>query len=319
MIIKRLILIAKIVIVLAVSAYLAWELHKSWGKIHQTDWQANYLWLTLAGVFYIAAFVPSAVFWRYAMRSFGQSPGLYESFRAYYIGHLGKYVPGKALPVIIRAGLLDSAKTQPAAAAAAVFLETLTMMSAGAFLAALYAAVLLRNTPTPYGYGLPLLLSAAIMLLAALPVLPPVFRLIAKKVLPKTHSESLRLTFMTLLTGYLLMIPLWLMLGLSLWAVIHGIGISVPFSEYPQFTAAAAFAMVFGFISMVPGGLGTREFMLVQILTAYFATLPDISEPAAATALAITAAGVQRLVSIIAELIVSALLIPARKKRRTLP
>jgi uncharacterized membrane protein YbhN (UPF0104 family) len=300
--IKRLVLAAKIMIVSAVFCWLTWELYKSWNKIHQIDWQPNYIYLTLAGFFYIAAFVPSAVFWRYAMCSFNQSPGLYESFRAYYIGHLGKYVPGKAFAVIIRAGLLDATKTKPVAAAAAVFLETMTMMSAGAFIAALWVTLQFHNIPHAAWLSL---LSAGLMVVSALPVLPPVFCFIAKKVLPKPQSGMLHLTFKTLLIGWLLMIPLWLMLGLSLWAVIHGIGIESSFAEYPRFAAAAAFSVVLGFITMIPGGFGVRDFALAQILTVYFAAL-SIAEPALA---AITAAGVQRIVSIIAELAVSAAVI----------
>ncbi|GHT10134.1 membrane protein [Planctomycetales bacterium] len=293
---------AKAAILLAVLGWVGWELYKSWNKISQLNWQPDYFYLTLCGVFYIAAFVPSVFFWRYVMQTFGQSPGLYESFRAYYIGHLGKYVPGKALAVVLRAGLLDSAKTKPAVAATAVFLETLTMMSAGACIAALFVAVLLRNVH--YGNYLSLL-CIGLMLVSALPIVPRFFKLIAAKILPKEQAQSLQLTFKTLFIGWLLMIPLWLMLGLSVWAALRGIGIDVSLAELPRFIAAAAFSIVLGFITMVPGGLGVREFALAQILVFYFATVPGIMEP---TLAAITVAGVQRLVSIIAELVVSAML-----------
>jgi uncharacterized membrane protein YbhN (UPF0104 family) len=297
-----LIFAAKAAILLAVLGWVTWELYKSWDKVSQINWQPDYFYLTLCGVFYIAAFVPSAFFWRYTMQTFGQSPGLYESFRAYYIGHLGKYVPGKALAVVLRAGLLDSAKTKPAVAAAAVFLETLTMMSAGACIAALFVAILLRNVQ--YG-GYLTLICIALMLVSALPVVPRVFKSIAAKVLPKEQSQTLQLTFKTLLVGWLLMIPLWLMLGLSIWSALCGIGIDAPITELPRFIAAAAFSIVLGFITMVPGGLGVREFALAQILISYFAVLPGVTEPELA---AIAVAGVQRLVSIIAELAVSAML-----------
>ena len=59
-----------------------------------------------------------------------------ETTRAYYVGHLGKYVPGKALVVIIRTGLISGPRVDTTVAAVSIFIETLTMMAVGAFLAA---------------------------------------------------------------------------------------------------------------------------------------------------------------------------------------
>jgi len=46
-----------------------------------------------------------------------------------------KYVPGKALVVILRAGLIRSRRVNAVVAAISVFYETLTMMAVGSFLA----------------------------------------------------------------------------------------------------------------------------------------------------------------------------------------
>ncbi len=68
-----------------------------------------------------------------------------NTLRAYYIGHLGKYVPGKAMVVILRTVMVRGHRVDAAVAAVSVFFETLTMMAVGAFMAAGILAVRLRK------------------------------------------------------------------------------------------------------------------------------------------------------------------------------
>ncbi len=61
---------------------------------------------------------------------------VWVSVRAYLISHLGKYVPGKAMVVVMRVGLTSPYGARPATAALATFYETIAMMAAGAAVAA---------------------------------------------------------------------------------------------------------------------------------------------------------------------------------------
>ncbi len=314
---KRLIFGVKVLIVLAVVGWVAWELYKSWGNLHQIAWKPDYFWLTLSGVLYAVGYVPSCIFWFLSMRSLGQNPGLFETFRAYYVGHLGKYVPGKAMVVVLRSGLLDHEKTRASIAAAAVFLETLTMMAAGAFLSAVIAIIWFRDTP--HGNWLSLL-ALGMMLVSGLPIIPPVFRTLALKLGvgrsdPEIDTKLRGLTVKTLAVGWMLSTLTWILLGLCLWASIRGIGIETgPLTEHlPRFVMAAALSVVLGFVLMIPGGVGVREFALAQVLTTYFAGLPGTAGDAAVQALIVAA--VQRGISILTELFVSACLIAGRSAR----
>jgi len=334
---KPLILTIKILIVLAVAGWVAWELYKSWGKIHLLDWRPDYAWLTFSAFLYVIAYIPAAWFWYYAMRSLGQHPGLYETFRAYYIGHLGKYVPGKAMVVVLRSGLVQSDRTRASVAAAAVFLETLTMMATGAFLAALIIIIWFRDMPNggwlhdipyiglfcdmPYGGGL-MLLALGMMVVSGLPVLPPVFRATALRLGvgrndPDIAAKLRGLNFRTLAVGWCLTGISWIFLGLSLWATIRGMGIETgPLSDVlPRFTLAASLSVVLGFVLMIPGGFLVREFGMAQVLILYFAdqlVANGMSQPEAiqlATLQALVVASVQRMISIFGELIASAIMI----------
>ncbi|MCA9004362.1 MAG: flippase-like domain-containing protein, partial [Planctomycetaceae bacterium] len=97
--------------------------------------QLQVRWLVVAGCIYFLALLPMGCYWILLLRRMGQPIGWYRGMTAYYVGHLGKYVPGKAMVVVLRAGLLGSARTNLTVAATSVFIETFTMMAVGAGLA----------------------------------------------------------------------------------------------------------------------------------------------------------------------------------------
>ena len=307
---QRLFTTIKILIFLVVCGWVGWELYKSWNKIQQVQWSPNYFLLTLSGICYVAAYIPAAIYWRYAMQMLGQQPGLYETFRAYYIGHLGKYVLGKAMVFIIRTGLLNHQRTKITAAGASVFLETMTMMMVGAFVAALIMLLWFRQIEQ--GKWL-MLLAFGTTAGTMLPILPPVFHFIAKQ----CRIELEGLTFKTLAIGWMLYIPLWMMLGVSLWLTILGFGIKSEsvLIELPFCTMAISLSVVAGFMSMIPGGFGVREFALVHMLVLFFTTHPiGAADP---TIFAIAVAAVQRMISVFAELVIAAML--SMKPKRPTP
>ena len=298
---KHLFTAIKILIFLVVCGCVGWKLYTSWDGIRAVQWTPNYLLLTLAGICYAVAFIPAAVFWRYAMQTLGQKPGLYEAFRAYYIGHLGKYVPGKAMVLVIRTGLVQSERTKITAAGASVFVETMTMMAVGAFVAALIAVIGFRQTE--HG-NLPWLLALGVMVGTVLPILPSVFHFAAKK-LKKFNVALEGLSFKTLAIGWLLNVPVWMMLGVSLWLTMLGLGVKSEsfLTELPFCILAISLSIVAGFASMLPAGLGSREAVLLFVLIA----TPPIGV-LESTGIAVVVVTVHRVISILSELTVSAVL-----------
>src|SRR5271166_5550299 len=63
-------------------------------------------WLEMTVLFYLIGLGFSGVFWNWLVASLGERPRLVATLRAYYIGHLGKYIPGKAVGLLLRTGLL---------------------------------------------------------------------------------------------------------------------------------------------------------------------------------------------------------------------
>jgi hypothetical protein len=103
-------------------------------------------WLLLSGVLYLLGIGFSAVYWRRLLVHLGRRPPLGVAARAYYVSQLGKYLPGKALALVLRAGFIRGAGVGPALATVTAFYEVLTTMAAGALLSAVLFALLAPDT-----------------------------------------------------------------------------------------------------------------------------------------------------------------------------
>lgn len=257
-------------------------------------------WLLAAGVVYLLALMPCWLFWHRTLYAMGQRPRWLESFRAFYIGHLGKYVPGKALVVVLRAGLVRSSRVDTTAAAVSVFVETLTMMAVGAGVAAALLALLFREQLSM------LLLALAAVVCAGVPTVPPIFRRLvrlvgARKFNPHIDRSLAGLDFRLMSFGWAANVPGWLLMGLSQWLTLRAIPTMttgpVTWEQIPLVTTCVALAMVAGFVSLLPGGLGPREAVLMALLA-----------PAFGPGAAMVAAIAQRLLSLLAELVLAAVL-----------
>ena len=275
----------------------------------EQDWHFRPAWALIAGTLYLAGLLPAALFWHRVLRVLGQDAGFGKTLRAYLVGHLGKYVPGKAMVVIIRTGLVRGPRVHTGVAAASVFLETLTMMAVGAFLAAAILAVGIRGQNAMFWVAI------GLMVVAGLPTLPPVFRRLARAVGigksdPVVAEKIERLGFPTLLTGWGLMALGWLILGLSYWATLRAMDISGldPIGDLPRYTASVSLAMVAGFLLLIsPGGIIVREGALMLVMIDYLRGLPGVEDPEAT---ALVSAALLRLVWLGTELLIAGILYP---------
>ena len=102
-------------------------------------------WLVAAGVVYTLSWLPSVWFWRELMRALGGRVKFRDAARAYYCGHLGKYIPGKAMVLVIRAALVKDRGCRPLTATVTASYETLTMMGTGVALGAALAPLLFHE------------------------------------------------------------------------------------------------------------------------------------------------------------------------------
>lgn len=269
-------------------------------------------WLILAGAVYLLGWLPSVWFWWELMRRVGGDVSWRSTVRAYYCGHLGKYIPGKAMVLVIRAALVKDHGCRPGLAGLTAAYETVVMMgvglAVGLALVGGMAAELLRNFVPRAGDLLltrPALLPMAVLAAAVL-ALPVLSRVLSRSALfmigrGESANDPVRLSIPLLATGMAAFVLSWAIHGLSLGCAVRAVsGGNFELNMWPQWMGAVALATSLGFAALVaPGGIGIREAVLMEVLRLQ----PGITDQQA-----VAAAVLLRLVWLAAEILAAAVL-----------
>ena len=208
------------------------------------------LGLGLAAVGMTAIAVP----WRQAIQVLGDDLPLRQVVARYYVGELGKYLPGGVWPILGRGELARRWGVRRAAAYSSVVLSLATL-----YLAAMFVVLV----------GLPVLLggddgSGPLAVVALLPVglaclHPAVLRQVVglvERIAKRTLSLPIPSwgTSVALVARY---VPAWLAIGTATWAIARALDPTAPLLEL---AVAAVLSWVVGFVLVpVPGGVGVRE------------------------------------------------------------
>jgi glycosyltransferase 2 family protein len=308
----------------AVAILVLWavgrHVQRTWSDIsqHEVALRVQPGWLVASGLLYLAGLSCSGRFYGNVLQVSSTPIGMAVAVRAYLISHLGKYVPGKAMVVLMRAGLSVPYGARPATAAIATFYETLVMMAAGGLVAGLGFALAGQSPPVEITlpgrgtlalptYHLAGLLGFGLGLAFLVVVLPAAFRrlsLLFSMPFPRVGPEALPgFTGGLLVRGLLWSTAAWILLGCSQLAVAQAFmppGEGPYPSLLPVVTASVALATVAGFVvAVLPGGLGVREGVLMVALG------PSLGQDEA-----VVAALALRLVWVAAEILAAVVLLP---------
>jgi uncharacterized membrane protein YbhN (UPF0104 family) len=253
-----------------------------WTGFKQHGSPIKWGWLLLATATSLAAWIPSLWFWRQLMAALGATAPWLQTARAYYCGHLGKYVPGKGMAIVIRSALLKDCQVPGTTAALTVTIEALTWMWVGSLV-----AIALYPTLKP---GLPAWIAGT----ADHPVLrwsifagvactgPIVYALMMRSHGPlanwfhgstraspaATGPSASHSIFAIWFTGTIGFVASWWLQGLTLGLTIQAVSPQQwNWADWPFWTGTAAVALVGGFVVIfAPGGLGVREGLLMELL-----------------------------------------------------
>jgi len=269
------------------------------------------MWLLAAGAIYAIGWLPSIWFWRKLLQSLGNELCFRDVACAYYCGHLGKYIPGKATVLIIRAGMLKERGVTIAAGALTATYETLTLIAVGGAVAICLSPLFLtaaqwQSLPGFIGwihrwpFAVP-----GIVVLAVIVALPLVARLLSRLSRTVTPAEFLEtgspdtgvIRVRLLYQGCLVYVVAWMCHGLSLGFTLRALSADTfAFAAWPIWTAACGLATSVGFVAVfAPGGLGVREGLLIEMMRS------TVGGPQA-----ILAAGLLRVVWFVTEILVAA-------------
>jgi uncharacterized membrane protein YbhN (UPF0104 family) len=338
-------LVLKWALTLAILAGVAWQFVKILGAPELGVWEqvrgARLGWLIASGGLYLLGLGFPALYWSRLQSHLGQQlPSALTLCRAYYVSHLGKYVPGKAWALVLRATFIGGSRRAMAVAGMAAFYEVLTSMTGGVLFAAILVSLLVPTHGTlpswasihelstlrlgdsePLDGSLLIVLALLLSLPVGLPILPPIFNRLVNRTTSNFRQPDApplpRVRAVHLMEGLALSCGTWLLLGASMTAVFHSVLPQPP--EWTLFlwgrqTAFFAIGYVASFlIFVVPGSIGVREYFLALLLVPELVTGTGL-ERAQARAAVVVSVLILRLVSMIAELLMAGMLywIPRR-------
>jgi uncharacterized membrane protein YbhN (UPF0104 family) len=277
--------LAKLLLAAAILAGVGRQFYHDLGQSAEPDQpdlaqiELRPAWLVAAGGLYLLALSLSACFWYYLLGIFGRRPPFRKAYRAYFLGQLGKYAPGKAWALLLRGGLVSGPDVRMGVAIITAFYEVLTTMAAGALVA---AVVFVFDPPRIADLAWhPAFTGLLLLGLCGLPLLPGVFNFLTQRMASRFafHSPSSeggagavppRIRLATLAVGLAMTGCGWGLLGLSVWAMLQGVLPAPPlltFGTWAYCCGSIGLAYVAGFLAfMIPSGVGVREYFLRQLL-----------------------------------------------------
>lgn len=239
-------------------AFVARSLVRDWDEAESAIRDARLGWIVAALVLAVAAMVAIAVVWRSVFALLGVRARVDRVIAWYFVGELGKYLPGGVWPVLGRGELARRGGVPRVRAYASVGLSLVLLYLTAMFVAVAFLPFALAGSGA----------DGWMLILAALPV----------GVLALHHAVLERfVAFATRISGreidvriprwgesltvILHYVPSWLLVGASTWAVARALD---PNASFARVVFAAVLSWIAGFLAVpVPAGAGVREAVIV--------------------------------------------------------
>jgi glycosyltransferase 2 family protein len=250
---------------IAVAVGLAvWALWSRWPEVVRAGGRLDPGHLAAAALAAVANVVLTGLAWRALLADLGARLPVGLAARVFFVGQIGKYVPGSLWPMIVQAELAKRHVARRSTAAA-----TLVLILLSGTTALLVVLIALPFAPDGGGSGLRW---AALLVLPAAAILHPAvlgrlldrgLRLLGRD--PLARWTSLRGTASA--TGWAL--AAWLFAGLQVWLLSVPLGAPATWRTLALAVGGYALAWAVGLVVVVaPAGAGAREVALVAVLSA---------------------------------------------------
>ena len=291
----------EIAVTAAFLAYVGYALAKRWGDVRGVigDLSLPALGLSLAGA--LAAVWCAFLSWRVLLADFGSRVPVTGAMRIFFVGQLGKYLPGKVWPVLTQMRLGRAHNVPGRSSAAAVLITMFITLGTGLLLTAVALPLLGGKAWQNYWWTLFTVPVAFVVLL------PPVLNRLLALAMRLARREAMPQPLSARGIGLAVFwaVATWLCYGVHLWALLLDLGAGGS-DLIVRSVAAFAGAWSIGFLlAIAPAGLGPRETALVVLLAG------SVSEP-----VALVAAVVSRLLMTLADLAWPAVALLSDRRRR---
>ena len=285
---SRLVNLVGIVIGVAGIAFVTTRIVRDRDAIADAMSSAEVGWLVVGAVAGTIAMALIGLNWLWILRHAGAAAPWRRGMAWFFVGQLGKYVPGGIWPIVGQAELAHRDATPRGAA----YSSTAMSMVATFLGAAAVAAITGLVTPTDHRLVSAALVALLALLLAVIAV-PAVGRAI-DRLAGRFTTRELRLPaprwFALLVTRHL---PVWVAFaGMNVFAVV-ALGVDVDGPLVVELIFVTCVSWMAGFVVVgVPGGIGVRETIFISMTTATLGA-----------GVAVSAAVLSRVVSIAVDLL----------------
>jgi glycosyltransferase 2 family protein len=280
-------------VVLAVSLG-AWAVYVQRGAVATGLRQVGLLTVLGALLSVVAGLVAGLQTWRSLLASLGSPLPLAAAGRIFFIGQLGKYIPGSVWPVVMQAELAKAQHVPRARSATAAVLAMVITLCAGLLAVIATLPFLTSGETADFRW---IVLAAPVLLVGLHPrIINPALGWLLR--LARRPPLEHPLTGRAVLVALAWALISWVLLCAHVWLLAVRLGVS-PGRAALLAIGGFAFAWTAGFLVVfAPAGAGIREVILVATLT----TALDTGE---ATVIAL----VSRVLMSLADLIVAGLAI----------
>ena len=242
-----------LVIAVAGAAFVVRAIAESYEESRAAIADAGVGWFLAAFPVALGGMTLVGVPWRRSLRLVGADPSMRNTLYWYFVGQLGKYVPGGMWPIVGRAELARrDGVNRPAAYGSSI-------LSLGAtYLAAILVVVAMLPFAGDNGAG------DAWWVLALLPIglaaLHPLFVGRVKRLAERVLRRSIDVTIPSWPDSVELVLrhaPAWFLIGTATWLVARAFD---PSARWAELMVPGVLSWVVGFVVVpAPGGLGVRE------------------------------------------------------------
>ncbi len=207
--------------------------------------------------------------WKSILNAMNVELSFRETFSIYYIGNLGKYIPGKIWQFFMMAYIAKEKGLSATRAFSASFVGQMLSVAAGMLMAFItLGASLTKYLTNPLFFVFILLFLSFIFLLFFKPRIIEFIGFFFAAILGR--SQSLRIEFSPgkLLKFTLIYFIIWILVGLSFYLICLSF-FYVNIKKLPFLVGSFSLSVVIGFLSVfAPGGIGVREGLITVILPA---------------------------------------------------
>jgi len=241
-----------------------WAVAGRWHQVVDALGRMQGRWLVLAVLATVGNLLLTGLAWRAILADLGSRLPVAAATRVFFVGQIGKYVPGSLWPVVVQAELgRDHGVARRRSAAATVVLILLSAFSA---LVVVLACLPFVPGVAESGFGWTLLLVVPLLVVLHPAVLgrllDRVLRMVGRP--PLGEWTSLRGTAVAMAWA----LGSWACAGLQVFSLAVAMGAPRSGHTFALTTGGYALAWVVGFVVLVaPAGAGAREVALAAVLS----------------------------------------------------